>query len=85
MVAGVATIDAVIAVGINVLLEVLVRLHKCLGILEDILRMDVVVGQAVAEQQTSVEVLGAYQRIERIPRGVLSFSSVRISVSCPLT
>ena len=44
MVAGVAAKDAVVAVGIDVLLEILVGLDKRLSILEGVLRMHVVVG-----------------------------------------
>ena len=50
MVTGVATIDAVIAIGIDQLAEVLVGLHQCLNIFSSVLVVHVVVSQSVTEQ-----------------------------------
>ena len=55
--AGVAAIDAVVAVGVDVLLEVLVSLDESLGVLEGVLRVYVVVGQSVTEEQCAREVV----------------------------
>ena len=43
MIAGVAAEDAVVAVGIDILLEVFVSLDKCLCVLERVLRMHIVI------------------------------------------
>ena len=55
--AGVAAIDAVVAVGVDILLEVLVSLDESLGVLEGVLRVYVVVGQSVTEEQCAREVV----------------------------
>ena len=57
--ACVSSVDAVVAVGVDVLLEVLVCLDECLGILEGVLWMHIVVGQSMTEQQCSRQVVDA--------------------------
>ena len=51
MLACVSTVDAMVAIGVDVHLEVLVGLHQRLSIFKGVLRMHIVVGQSVAEQQ----------------------------------
>ena len=51
VVACVATIDAVVAVGVNQFPEVLVGLHECLAVLKGVLRVHVVVGQTMAYEE----------------------------------
>ena len=51
MVAGVSAVDAVVAVGVDVHLEVLVGLHQSLGIFSRVAEMHVVVGQSVTDEQ----------------------------------
>ena len=54
MMAGVASIDAVVAVGIDVHLEVLVSLHQFLSIFKGVLRVHIVISQSVTDEQTSM-------------------------------
>ena len=48
VVAGVSAIDAVVAIGIDQLVEVLALLHQRLGVFCGIAEMDIVVGHSVA-------------------------------------
>ena len=58
MVAGIAARNAVVAVGIYKLLEVLVGLHQCLDVFRRVLIVDIVVGKAVAYQKRAMELRG---------------------------
>ena len=55
MVAGVASEDAVIAVGIEKFAEVLVCLNERLRVFVGVLRMNIVVGCAVADEECAVK------------------------------
>ena len=71
MVAGVAPIDAVVAVGVDIHAEILIGLHQCFGILKSVLRMHIVVGQSVTEQQSAVQFAGSGYGAVIVARGVL--------------
>ena len=58
MVAGVATVDGVVAVGVGELAEVLVGVHEGFGVLCHIAVVDVVVGRTMDDEQASAQVLG---------------------------
>ena len=58
VVTGVATIDAMVAVGVVVHVELLVGLHEGLGVLDTVADVYIVVGHAMHEEQTAVEVVG---------------------------
>ena len=60
MVARIATIDAVVTVGIIKLAEIFVSLYQRLCILVRVLRMNIVIGCAVAEEQSSMELLSTH-------------------------
>ena len=59
VVAGVAAIDAMVAVGVVVHVELLVGLYQCFGILHAVAHVHVIVGHAVHEEQATVEVSSA--------------------------
>ena len=63
VVARVATVDAVVTVGVNVHLEVFVGLHKRFSVLKYVLRMNIVVGKTVAQQQRAVQLAGTFHRV----------------------
>ena len=54
MVASVATIDAVVAVGIYLLTEILVSLYQCLAILSGVAIMYVIVCQTMNNHQVTL-------------------------------
>lgn len=58
VVAGVAAVDAVVAVGVVEHVELLVGLYQCLRVLYAVAHVHVVVGQSMHEQQATVEVGG---------------------------
>ena len=55
VIACITAIDTMIAVGIDVHLEVLICLHQCLGIFEGVLRMHIIVGQSMTDQQGAMQ------------------------------
>ena len=59
VVAGVAAIDGVVAVGVGELAEVLVGMDEGFGVLCHVAEVHVVVGKAVDDKQASAKVLGA--------------------------
>ncbi len=72
MVAGVAAVDAVVAVGIGQLAEVLVSLHEGFGVFLRIAEMHVVVGKAVNEQQLAAELCGTADGTDIVACAVLA-------------
>ena len=58
VVAGVAAVDAVIAVRINQFAEVFIGLHKGFGVFGSVAEVDVVVGKAVNEKQFATQLRG---------------------------
>ena len=58
VVAGVAAIDGVVAVGVGELAEVLVGMDEGFGVLCHVAEVHVVVGKAVDDEQASAKVLG---------------------------
>lgn len=58
MVAGVAARNAVIAIGVCNHAEVLICLHKRLSILGSVAEMNIVVSQAVTDEQCTAELVG---------------------------
>lgn len=58
VVAGVATVDGVVAVGVGELAEVLVGMHEGFGVFCHIAVVDVVVGRTMDDEQASAQVLG---------------------------
>ena len=71
MVTRVAAIDAVVAVGVDVHLEVLVCLHQSLSIFKCVLRMYVVISQTVTYQQRALQVARTIHRIDVITSWIL--------------
>ena len=71
VVARVATIDAVVAVGIQLLTEVLVGLDQCLAVFGGIAIVDIVVCQAVNNHQVALQAVDARQGIVVVTSGVL--------------
>ena len=69
MVARIATIDAVVTVGIINLAEIFVSLYQRLCILVRVLRMHIVVGGAVTEEQRSMELLSTNNGVHIIAIG----------------
>lgn len=69
MVACVASVDAVVAVGIVDFAEVLVSLYKSLRVLVCVLRMYVVIGCAVADEQRTVQLSRTLYRVGGIAVG----------------
>ena len=57
MIACIATIYAVVTIGIRELVEILVGLYESLGIFRYMTEMHVVVSKAVADEQSSLKVL----------------------------
>ena len=74
MVAGVASEDAVIAVGIEEFAEVLVCLNERLRVFVGVLRMNIVVGCAVADEECAVKLRGTLNGIGGV--------TVRILLRC---
>ena len=70
VVAGVAAIDAMVAVGVDVHLEILVGLHQCLGIFIGILRMHIDIGMTVADELCTVQVVHTLNGVGVIARGI---------------
>ncbi len=56
---GVATVDAVVTVGVELHLEGLIQLYQLLGIFGAVLEVDVVVGHAMHEQEAAMQLLSA--------------------------
>ena len=71
MVAGVATVDGVVAVGIGELEEVLVGMDEGFGVLSHIAIVHIVVGRAVDDEKAAAEVLGTGDGAAVIAFGVL--------------
>ena len=71
MVAGVAAIDGVVAVGVGELAEVLVGMNEGFGVLCHIAVVHIVVGRTVDDEQASAQVLGTRDRTAIIAFGVL--------------
>lgn len=71
MVACVASVDAVVAVGVVDFAEVLVSLYESLRVLVCVLRMHIVVGSAVAYEQRTVQLGRTPYRVGGIAVGVL--------------
>ena len=71
MVAGVATVDGVVAVGVGELAEVLVGVHEGFGVFCHIAVVYVVVGRTMDDEQTAAQVLGTRDRTAIIAFGVL--------------
>ena len=71
VVAGISAVDAVVAVGVGELAEVLVGLNECLGILRRIAEVDVVVRKAVDEKQLAAELVGTADGTDVVARSVL--------------
>ena len=69
--ARVATIDAMITVGIYQLTEVLVGLHQCLGIFRRITIVDVIIGSAVTQQQGTMQLGDTGNGVVLVARGIL--------------
>ena len=63
MVARVSAPDAVIAVGVNQFAEVFVSLHECFRILKGVLRMHVVVCQAMTYEQCAMQLVSPVYRV----------------------
>ena len=61
MATGITAVDGVVAVGVNLHVELLAGLHEGFGVLGGIAEVDVVVGHAVDEQQTPLQLRGAQQ------------------------
>ena len=57
MIAGIAAIDAVVAVGVDELAEVFVGINESGDVLGGVLIVHVVIGQTVTEQQGSAELI----------------------------
>ena len=55
----VATVDAMVAVGVNLRAELYAGLYECLAILRRVAEVDVVVRHAVNQQQVAVELVDA--------------------------
>ena len=55
MVTGVAAVDAVVAVGVHQLAEILALLYKFLGVFGSVAEMHIVVGKSVAQKQRAVK------------------------------
>ena len=71
VVTGVATIDAVVAIGIYQLAEVLVSLHQCLGIFRSVTEMHVIVSTAVTEQESTLQLPYPTYRVLVVAAGIL--------------
>ena len=69
--ACVASVYAVVAVGIYKLTEILVGLHESLAILECVLRVDIVIGKSMAYQQLAVQLLSACYGAFAVSVGIL--------------
>ena len=61
MAARVATSDAMIAVGIDLHLKLLAHLYQLLGILGGVLEMYVIIGHAMHQQQSAIQLVGTLQ------------------------
>ena len=72
MVAGVAAIDGVVAVGVGELAEVLVGMDEGFGVLCHVAEVHVVVGKAVDDEQASAKVLGTGDGHEYEPNAIPS-------------
>ena len=59
MVTRVATIDAMVAIGVVVHVELLVGLYQCFRVLHTVAYVYIVVGHAVHEEEATVEVVSA--------------------------
>ena len=59
VVAGVAAIDAVIAVGVVVHVKLFVGLHQCFRVLHAVAYVYIVVCHAMHQEQATVEIFGA--------------------------
>ena len=59
MIAGVAAIDAVVAIGVDKLAEVLVGVDECCDVLGGVLIVHVVISQSMTEQQGTMQLVGA--------------------------
>ena len=55
MIAGIATIDTVVAVRINQLAKILIGLYQCIDVVGSIAEVDIVVGCSVTEHQGTME------------------------------
>ena len=60
-----------IAIGVEIHLEILIGLHEGLGIFVGVLRMHVVVGHTVTEQQGTMKEVGTRDGVEGISFGIL--------------
>ena len=79
VVACIAAIDAMVAVGVIQLFEVFVGLNKRFCILKGVLRMHIVVCQAVANEQGSMQIVGARHGVVVVSLGIL-FGRTHVSL-----
>ena len=66
-----AAVDAVVAVGVDLLFELDACLYHLLGELGGVLEVDVVVGKAVADEQVAVQLPEAVEGRDVVAVGVL--------------
>ena len=69
--ARVAPVDGVVAVGVEVHVELVAELHECLGEFGGVLEVDVVVGHSVDEEEVAVDFLVAVERRAVVAGGIL--------------
>ena len=55
MIAGIATIDTVVAVRINQLAKILIGLYQCIDVVGSIAEVDIVVSRSVTQQQSTMQ------------------------------
>ena len=68
---GVAAVDAVVAVGVDLLLKLDAGLDHLLGEFGGVLIVNVVVGKAVADKQVAMQLLESVERGDVVAVGVL--------------
>ena len=73
MIAGIATIDAVVAVGVDLHIELFVQLHQVFGIFRAVLEVDVVVRHAMNQQQVAMQLTARVKAEEFLYPSACSF------------
>lgn len=67
----VATVDVVVAIGVDVHVELLVGLHQGFAVFVGIAHVHIVVGRAVDEQQVAAELRGTLQGVDVVSGCIL--------------
>ena len=80
MIAGVAATDAVVAVDVDILLEVLVGLHESLRVFGSILEVDVVVGKSVTDEQRTMEFLSSRYGVHLVVASLVLFRCAHVTL-----